>query len=263
MLHRPLYRRENSGRVRLWQIEQQGASYRVICGLKDGVRTPSGWLHCVSKHGGEDLAQASSKIRSAYQYHLAREYHETDATAHEPKFFRPMLAGTYAKFCPGFVQPKLDGIRCIARAEGLFSREGRPILGVPHVADSLRALFEKDPHAVIDGELYSHQLNDDFNTISSLARRRTLDADQIVAAAMLSYHVYDFPSHAGKFSDRSQALSKVAGGSPFIVAVETRAVAAVSAYDDLHQLWVDSGYEGSMWRADAPYEQKRSRLRTH
>ena len=260
MLHPTLYRRDVSGRTRVWRVEQEDASYRVICGLKDGLHTPSGWLHCVGKQGRDDLEQADFEIASAYKYQLAREYHDTEETIGEAKFFRPMLADKYSKFAPGFAQPKLDGIRCIARAEGLFTREGQPIVGAPHIARTLEPLFAKDPDAVLDGELYNHRLHDDFNAIVSLVRRKSLDADQLAkAAALVEYHVYDLPSHPGQFSERYPALFEAVNGLPSIVPVDTQAIADEESYDALHGAWIESGYEGSMWRANVPYEQKRSK----
>lgn len=260
MLHPTIYRRDVSGRTREWRVEQDGASYRVISGLKDGLKTPSGWLHCSGKQGRDDLAQAEFEIAAAYKYQLTREYHDTEATIDEAKFFRPMLADKYQKFAPGFAQPKLDGIRCIARAEGLFTREGQPIAGAPHIAQSLKPLFARDPDVMLDGELYNHELHDDFNAIVSLVRRKMLSPEQLAKAAdLVEYHVYDMPSHAGPFSERYPALFEAVNGRPCIVPVDTQAIADEPSYDALHGAWIESGYEGSMWRADVAYEQKRSK----
>src|SRR3546814_13834061 len=41
--------------------------------------------------------------------------------------------------------------------------------------------------------------------------------------------------------------------------VETIRVMCRDDYDEAHGLWLEEGYEGSIWRADAAYEQKRSK----
>ncbi|WP_426039689.1 hypothetical protein [Brevundimonas sp. DC300-4] len=260
MLHPIIFKKDTRGRTRVWQIEQDGTSYRVLFGIKNNPQTPTGWIHCIGKQARNDLDQAGFEIASAYEHQLDREYHKTEATLDEPKFFQPMLAGKYSGFSPGFAQPKLDGIRCIARVEGLFTREGQSIDSAPHIYETLRPLFIKEPDIIIDGELYNHSLFDDFNAIVSLVRRKTLSPQQLTRSAeFVEYHVYDLPSHAGSFSERSQALLKVVEGLPAIVAVQTEAIQDEQIYDELHGSWIENGYEGSMWRADAAYEQKRSK----
>lgn len=41
--------------------------------------------------------------------------------------------------------------------------------------------------------------------------------------------------------------------------VITHDVSTEQEFDDLHGYWLEVGYEGSMWRANEPYEQKRSK----
>ena len=76
--------------------------------------------------------------------------------APKAKPFRPMLAKTYAGNVafPVIAQPKLDGVRCIARKDGLFSRDGNPITTQPHIEAALAPLFAAEPDLVLDGELW-------------------------------------------------------------------------------------------------------------
>lgn len=173
-IHRPIFKRDNKGNTRVWQIEQDGASYRVLSGILGGTIVPTGWTHAKGKRGRSDLQQAEFEVGAAYKFHLKREYFENEKDIDTPRFFKPMLARKYEKFSQGFAQPKLDGIRCVARKEGLFTREGQPIRGAPHIHETLMPVFGKQPELVFDGELYNHELKDDFNTIISLVRRRSL-----------------------------------------------------------------------------------------
>jgi len=63
---------------------------------------------------------------------------------------------------PTFVQPKLDGVRCILNAGELTTRAGKPIVSCPHLAKE---------YYLLDGELYNHELKEDFNKIISLVRK--------------------------------------------------------------------------------------------
>lgn len=104
------------------------------------------------------------------------------------------LAGRYEAFRPGYAQPKLDGIRCIATVEGLFTRQGRPIVSVPHIFEALKPLFETQPEAVLDGELYHHDLRDGCHEIMRLVRCRDVDdARRAQSAPMVQYHFQDCP----------------------------------------------------------------------
>ena len=74
---------------------------------------------------------------------------------------KPMLAQSYDKHkkklvYPCYTQPKLDGIRCLARRRGdvvtLYSRKGKVLELVPHINEALLSLLEDGQCA--DGELY-------------------------------------------------------------------------------------------------------------
>jgi DNA ligase-1 len=257
-----IYKRDASGRTRVWRMERAGASHRVDSGLIDGVETATAWTACDGKQGRSDTKQAEFEVKSAYTYHLRREYFEDIADVDTPRFFKPMLAQTYASFSPGYAQPKLDGVRCIARAEGLFTREGRPIGGAPHVHAELLPLFLRQPDLILDGELYNHDLREDFTSIVSLVRRKAPDPDHIRRSKeLVQYHVYDLPSSEASFGARfetlQRAMSDIDAGAVELVA--TARVDDQQQYDLMHGQWLEAGYEGSMWRSDAQYEQKRSK----
>ena len=67
-----------------------------------------------------------------------------------------------------FIQPKLDGVRCLFTAKGAFSRTGKQFMNLWHIEVLLESFFAANPNAVLDGELYNHELKDDFEKIISL-----------------------------------------------------------------------------------------------
>ena len=107
-----------------------------------------------------------------------------------------MLAHKYEGWQgPCFSQPKLDGIRCIATSEGLFSREGKEFVAAPHIQQALEDVFDKHPGVVFDGEFYNHDYHDDFNAIVSAVKRTKPSSEDLeVSAKLVQYHVYDLPS---------------------------------------------------------------------
>ena len=113
--------------------------------------------------------------------------------------FKPMLAHKFDNkrvnwSKPVFIQPKLDGIRCIMTADGCYSRNGKKFMNVQHLyTKAIQDLFEANPLLVIDGELYNHDLRDNFEKIVSLVRKqKPKPEDRKEARKLIQYHVYDF-----------------------------------------------------------------------
>ena len=91
---------------------------------------------------------------------------------------------------PIFMQPKLDGVRCVIQANVkrhilhpslndvsvvAYSRTGKEWKNIHHILEQLKPFFQKYPNVILDGELYNHDLRDDFETIISLVRRQKPD----------------------------------------------------------------------------------------
>ena len=64
------------------------------------------------------------------------------------KNFKPMLARVYADQSQidwsdyVYMQPKLDGVRCIFTKDGAFSRTGKKFMNVKHIEKDLKHLFD-------------------------------------------------------------------------------------------------------------------------
>ena len=92
------------------------------------------------------------------------------------------------------MQPKLDGIRCIMKPNGCYSRNGKKFMNVQHLyTKTIKDLFKQNPLLVLDGELYNHDLRDNFEKIVSLVRKqKPTSEDRKEARKLIQYHVYDF-----------------------------------------------------------------------
>ena len=71
---------------------------------------------------------------------------------------KPMLAYKVGKkdidwSAKNFIQPKLDGVRCLFTAKGAFSRTGKQFMNVQHIETELKSFFASNPNAILDGEL--------------------------------------------------------------------------------------------------------------
>jgi len=276
-----LYKKTSTGATQIWQREIDGDKYRSISGQIDGVKHPSGWTTATPKNEGKANAttaeeQARLECESAYKIKLAQGgYHEKLEDIGTAKFFKPMLAKAYDErpikddeWGKPFSQPKLDGVRCIATSEGLFSRQGKPIESCPHVSDALAQFFIENPDAILDGELYADHLYDNFNEIISLVRKQKPTTDHFVKTAeTIKYHIYDYPSVDGNFYERLRALHDIKSISWFekylisnscIVLVDTVRIDNQESMDQMNAEYIEAGYEGQMIRRDGPYKNGRS-----
>lgn len=250
----PIYKRDTQGRLRAWSYTVDGNKWCSHSGLVDGVTTTTEWTVCTAKSQETDEAQALFEAQAEERKKLERQYHRTPEDCDTPNFFEPMLAKTFGKKVtyPVANQPKLDGIRCIARAEGLFTRQGKPIVSVPHIEVELAQLFDADPDLILDGELYNHDLKADFEQLVSLIRKQEPNP---ATAGVVQYHVYDIPSFDGTFLERAPVFQAMLDRFfVHIIPVETRLALNQAMLDKDYEDYLAAGYEGQMVRLDQPYE---------
>lgn len=269
-----IFKIDSKGKTRIWYMEQEYDKYRTWDGTDGGKIKCSEWRLAEPTNVGRSnerngIAQAAFEIEAQYKTKLEKDYHPTLEAAQSggSHIFEAMLAEKYKSFQPGFAQPKLDGFRCIAKNDGLWSRSGKPFVSSPHIMEALAPLFEANPDLILDGELYNHDLRDNFDEIQSLI---TVKSDKKLTAehyektrAMVQYHVYDIPSHSGTFADRDLYLEELFIENmdiPFCIKlVSTEAVNSEEEFNNLHGEWLEQGYEGSMWRNNTPYENRRTK----
>ena len=161
-----------------------------------------------------------------------------------------------------FLQPKLDGVRCIFTKDGAYSRTGKEFKNLAHVKYDLADFFKKHPDIVLDGELYNHALKNDFEKIISLVRKqKPTDQDARDAENLVQYHVYDATHsmlHDVNYEDRFNWLTRYL---PIAATMTLIKNTVVDSYDEakmLHDVHLAQGYEGSMLRLNKKYEHKRS-----
>ena len=165
-----------------------------------------------------------------------------------------------------FVQPKLDGVRCVIQCDNstvtAYSRTGKVWKNIKHILEELQPFFKKYPDVVLDGELYNHDLRDDFEKIISLVRKQkpTL-VDQHEARLLTQFHCYDMysPDFDHSFSLRDEFIMHTIDGMyKYTTTVETK---QCNSEDDANAFHVENlalGYEGSIIRLNTKYQQKRS-----
>jgi len=153
---------------------------------------------------------------------------------------------------PAFIQPKLDGVRCLFTAKGAFSRANNRFMNVEHIEQALKPFFAKNPTAVLDGELYNHGLKDDFEKIISLVKKKKpTDIDKTEAAQLVQYHMYDVASMTiATYTDRNLFLLAEPSFRPHSCLQITKTQMALD-FDEAQKFHANNlklGYEGSIYR---------------
>ena len=272
-----LYKRDTKGKVRVLTIEygwddEATAGTRSIAGIQDGQLVTSGWNISTPKNIGKvnettGLTQAMAEAQASWDKKAEKEYFEDVAKIDTYEKFKPMLANDYTKqrvqVDSGFSQPKLDGIRCIANSTGLWTRAGKPITSCPHIWNAVKPILVANPTLTLDGELYNHELKDDFNKITSLVRKlKSTEADMAEARELVQYHIYDAQDSLTldlSFSFRSTMIDSLINDKClFLKKVPTELCINQEELDELYSKYMTDGYEGQMVRKDTPYENKRS-----
>lgn len=267
-----LYNYDTKGKLRIWYMEQDGNKHRTISGLETGKKVTSGWTVCSPKNTGKANAttaveQATAEIQALYKKKRDKNWTPVlplGKEDFEEKYFKPMLAESYKDVTltfPCFSQPKLDGIRCIANKDGLWTRNGKPFKSVPHIWNAVEPLFDITPNLVLDGELYNHNLRDDFNKICSLVKKTKPTVDDILeCASIVEYHVYDYTiiDEDIGFAERHAHLMQVPAPWP-LVFVTTNYHENQESLNAAYGSYLEKGYEGQIIRMDTPYENKRTK----
>ena len=167
-----------------------------------------------------------------------------------------------------FMQPKLDGVRCLIQREKYgsgawviraYSRTGKQWLNIEHILQELQPFFKKHPNVILDGELYNHNLKDNFEKIISLVRKqKPTDEDRSEAQSLVQFHCYDIVNPTMKFEERIEFVGNSVPNNNCVIHVLTTVVPTESQAKVMHDINLHNGYEGSILRLNDFYQNKRS-----
>jgi ATP-dependent DNA ligase len=259
-----LYKRSVTGKVSTWRIEVKDNCFRTISGFEDGQKVTSEWTCCEGKSYNSSNEQAVKEADAMFRKRTELGYWEDINKIDTPVYFKPMLAHDYNDYkhkikYPIFTQPKLDGIRCIVKSDGMWTRNGKQIISAPHIFESLKPLLKSNPDLILDGELYASKDVADFNKIISCVRKtKPTSEDLILSAECIEYHIYDIPSIDETFVDRFRVLNNLSLPTTCQV-VKTEQVDNENDLSAYYFDYMTDGYEGQILRTDSKYENKRSK----
>ena len=167
-----------------------------------------------------------------------------------------------------YMQPKLDGVRCVIQAEQVnhfsrpieyevkaYSRTGKEWKNIDHILFNLKPWFQLNPNVILDGELYNHGLKDNFEKIISLVRKtKPTDEDRLDAAQYTEFHCYDIIDETMTFAMRNEFIKQVVPRNHCIKHVDTLIVFDEEEAQSIHRSNLKKGYEGSIVRTNDVYK---------
>ena len=278
-----LYKRSSDGKLLVWNISVDGATITTSYGDEGGKQQEAPDTVKAGKNLGKKNAttpeeQAEVEARAKWVKQVERRGYvksreralagESDAEGG----INPMLAKHYFEqgttnlkdgkkiAFPALLQPKLDGIRCVAVVEDgactLWTRTRKLIASVPHVNRAYERHFGKRD-AVVDGELYSMRYADNFEHVVHLVRQEV----PCEGHEEVEHHVYDLPSsqasNAARVCEIEEEFARGLGGP--IIRVPTVEVENHGAMMVQFRRFLAAGYEGAIVRNRAGlYANKRS-----
>ena len=130
---------------------------------------------------------------------------------------------------------------------------------IHHILEQLWPFFQKYPNVILDGELYNHDLRDNFEKIISLVRKtKPTDEDRLEASKMTQFHCYDIIDEDMNFEDRDEFLGMALAFIDSVHTVDTIMVFDEDEAKSIHRSNLKKGYEGSIVRTNDTYHCNRS-----
>jgi DNA ligase-1 len=252
-----LYAKASNGKIKVWEIEARGTVMVIRNGYEDGKMAEQEKV-ITGKNAGRsnetsDAEQCVAECKSKWQKKIDEQY-STDKSKlvdyADADVLLPMLALKYQdrkhdiKF-PCYVQPKLNGVRCIYQNGKFMSREGKEFTTLEHLAAELKKLGLKTP----DGEIYIHGA-----TFQDIVRKVKKDREDDT----LEYWIYDQVNDK-PFKDRTAGvLSAFSSNKPsYLKYVKTYVAKSEADIKTYHDQFVQEGYEGVIIRnMDGLYQAK-------
>jgi DNA ligase-1 len=266
MIFSMLYAKASNGKIKMWSITAEGNTMIIRSGYEGGKMAEQRKTITGKNIGKANETSAEEQChlecKSKWNKKIDEQYTENRNNIKEygeQKVLLPMLALNFRdrehdiKF-PCYVQPKLNGVRCIYQGDKFISRKGKEYTTLNHLAIELKELGITMP----DGEIYVHGM-----AFQEIIRR--VKKDRGVKTQALEYWIYD-QVNEHKFKARNDEISN-RFKDYFIQApsirkckikyVETVLVNSKEEIKQWHDKFVQQGFEGVIIRnVDGLYKVK-------
>ena len=283
-----LYKRDKRGKLMEWSINHNEMSYWTQSGDVGGKLVITSPTFVEQKNVGRANEtsleeQVLKEVASKIQFQIDHGY--SYEIPSEEKRFEVSLAAKYDDRLeknkldfPYICEAKLDGLRCYIKNENgeikMYSRNHKEYVSCPHIKETsfVKEFFRLYPDGILDGELYNHELKEDFNKIVSLVKKtKPKPEDLEESAKMVQYHCFDsfYPNEPGlTYKERKERLASLIITLPYYFEESVEIVGAhykltdevtfVEVYneEEVEEMilnFTSDGYEGIMLKKDVPY----------
>lgn len=262
----------NGKKIKEWSIDVSNKGNSAFikrihgytdCKMQESIKEISKGKNIGKKNETTPLQQATNEAQSLWKKQIDSGYVENLDNLKSTEKILPMLAHDFHKRekdinFPCFAQPKLDGVRLIAKINSpteisFMSRTGKYITTLNHIDVDLKKTINKISELTfpfyIDGELFTFDLP--FEEISGLFRK--IDKDEKLKK--LKFHIFDiFKDDTTIFTDRLitmnqfkttiDKLKKIQS----LVIVDTIVCNSKEDISKIHGEYMQNQYEGLMLR---------------
>ena len=260
-----LFVKTATGSINFWQIWTTGAAVHTRWGQM-GTDSPQtdGYMaeakNVGRKNETQPHEQAQKEAQAKFDKQLRLKYKHTAEEAETNLNIKPMRAYTLddkrqVKLKgPVHVQPKLNGVRCMAYnlPDGtvrLMSRGGKDYT-LPHVQNELQGRIPAG--WCLDGELYVHG-----TSLQTIRHYIETPCEETLLVKFTCYDFPELPTVGRTWHDRYFALVdwfEKNHDLEFCELCETQSAVNMIAIEVAHSMFVERGYEGIMVRIlDGPY----------
>jgi DNA ligase-1 len=269
-----LYGIEKNGKVKIWSASvfkhnsEDKAVSVIEFGQIDGKKQIANREYTEGKNIGKKnettpLQQCINETIKKWKDKKEKENYnekneEKNEEKEEDKKYFPMLAHTYEPNTkknkkndinfPCYVQPKLDGLRCIIywvnNVVKCQSRTGTFFDSLLHITDELEN-FLKNNNIILDGELYTDSIP--FEELAGLIKKKKLSEEDREKLKIVKYHVYDIINN-DKYEYRLKDINSYIKNFQYIVRVPTYQVENTLQFKEYFSQFIQTGYEGIMLR---------------
>lgn len=224
-----LYKLDKNGKVRAWYGNREGNVVHLFSGVKDGKMIKhSRAIKGLTKTS--DIEQAELYLERQYTKMKKKGYEEKgDTNTYERTSPRRLIPMKVHKFSdhnskiifPCIIQPKLDGLRCLAECSREHSGEGSLAIKLIsacgnefpfllHIKKSLKEILSPilNHQIILDGELMLNSKfvgpqDNSFNLTTSICKRTV---NRHPEEEKVCFNVFDVAIPSMEFSKRSELL---------------------------------------------------------
>jgi ATP-dependent DNA ligase len=168
---------------------------------------------------------------------------------------------------PCYVQPKLDGLRCVISAgkdgdlasavkDGDLVYAGQPVYQsrtggifttLQHLTPEISEILRRCPGIVLDGELYTKEIP--FEELAGIIKKKSISSDEDRAKIReVQYHIYDLIVPDTPFQERLSLIHQSLEETPRVKIVPTYLAHSSAEFKEKFAEFVEQGYEGIMLR---------------